>query len=58
MKGLMSMAPVEAVKQQEASDDVNDAMKVLFSKLDEAIDDIENGRVLTEEELWAEIDAI
>ncbi len=52
------MAPVEAVKQQEASDDVNDAMKVLFSKLDEAIDDIENGRVLTEEELWAEIDAI
>lgn len=58
MKGMMSMAPVEAVKQQEASDDVNDAMKVLFSKLDEAIDDIENGRVLTEEELWAEIDAI
>lgn len=58
MKGMMSMAPVEAVKQQEASDDVNNAMKVLFSKLDEAIDDIENGRVLTEEELWAEIDAI
>lgn len=54
----MSMAPVEAVKQQEVSDDVNEAMKVLFSKLDEAIDDMENGRVLTEEELWAEIDAI
>ena len=26
--------------------------------VDEAIDDMEAGRVLTEEELWAEIDAI
>lgn len=52
------MLSVETVKLQEASNDVNAAMKVLFSKLDEAIDDIENGRVLTEEELWAEIDAI
>ena len=37
---------------------VNDAMGVLFTKLDEAIDDMENGRVLSEEELWTEIDAI
>lgn len=55
---MMSMAPVEALKQQEASNDVNEVMKILFSELDEAIDDMENGRVLTEEELWAEIDAI
>lgn len=33
-------------------------MNVLLSKLDEAIDDLENGRVLTEEELWEEIDSI
>lgn len=52
------MTLVEAVKLQETSNDVDAAMKVLFSKLDEAIDDMENGRVLTEEELWAEIDAI
>ena len=37
---------------------VEEAMNVLFSKLDEAIDDLENGRVLTEEEFWAEIDAV
>lgn len=58
MKGMMSMPPVEAIKLQETSNDINEAMKVLFSKLDEAIDDMENGRVLTEEELWTEIDAI
>lgn len=52
------MAPMEAVKSHEISNDVNAAMEILFSKLDEAIDDMENGRVLTEEELWAEIDTI
>ena len=35
-----------------------DAMDVLLSKLDEAIDDMENGRVQTVEEAWAEIDAV
>lgn len=37
---------------------VDSAMNHLFSLLDEAIDDIENGRVLTEEEAWKEIDEI
>lgn len=37
---------------------VCNAMDFLFSKLDEAIDDMENGRVLTEEEAWKEIDEI
>ena len=32
----------------------DDAMQALFSKLDEAIDDVENGRVISEEELWEE----
>lgn len=33
-------------------------MNLLLSKFDEAINDLENGRVLTEEELWEEIDSI
>lgn len=50
-----------ATKKIEAATDsytINDAMNVLLSKLDEAIDDLENGRILTEEELWEEIDNI
>lgn len=39
-------------------DNTADAMQTLFSKLDEAIDDMENGRVILEEEMWAELDAI
>lgn len=51
---------MEAAKQTNTNSSlsINDAMNVLFSKLDEAIDDMENGRVLSEEELWEEIDAI
>ncbi|MCM1136787.1 MAG: hypothetical protein NC400_14585 [Clostridium sp.] len=37
---------------------INDAMNVLFNKLDEAIDDMENGRVQMIEEAWEEIDII
>lgn len=37
---------------------IDDAMNVLFNKLDEAIDDMENGRVQTIEEAWEEIDSI
>lgn len=50
-----------AAKKIETATDsytVNDAMNVLLSKLDDAIDDLENGRVLSEEELWDEIDNI
>ena len=35
---------------------VDNAMGMLLSKLDVAINDVEMGRVLTEEEFWAEID--
>ena len=41
-----------ATKKIEAVTDsytINDAMNVLLSKLDEGIDDLENGRVFTEE---------
>ena len=45
-------------KNSETLDSVDSAMNLLFSKLDEAIDDMENGRVLTIEEAWKEIDEI
>lgn len=57
LKERMFMTSIEAIKLKETSNDTNVAMEILFSKLDEAIDDMKNGRVLTEE-VWAEIDAI
>jgi len=49
---------MEAIQVAKNAYTINDAMDVLFSKLDEAIDDMENGRVISEEEMWAELDAI
>lgn len=49
---------MEAIQVTKNAYPIDDAMNVLFSKLDEAIDDMEAGRVISEEELWAEIDAI
>lgn len=44
--------------EQSLSYQAGDVMKDLLGKLDEAIDDMEQGRVQTIEEAWAEIDAI
>lgn len=52
----MGEAQATAINKDAYS--VEDAMNVLFSKLDEAIVDLENGRVISEEELWEELDAI
>ncbi len=52
------MALTEAVKTRENSYTVENAMDALLLKLDEALDDVEHGRVLDEAELWAEIDEI
>ena len=49
------MALAQATKSRETTYTINDAMDVLLSKLDEAIDDMENGRVQTVEEAWAEV---
>lgn len=49
---------MEAIQVKKNTYTINDAMDVLFSKLDESIDDMENGRVISEEEMWAELDAI
>lgn len=37
---------------------IDDTMDVLFGKLDEAIDDMEHGRVQTIEEAWEDVDRI
>lgn len=50
------MSAVQATKAYQ--DNIDEAVNVLVSKLDEAIDDLENGRVLTEEEMWAELDKV
>ncbi len=52
------MTTAAATKTAETSYTIDDAMEVLFKKLDEAIDDMENGRVQTLEEAWKEIDSI
>lgn len=49
---------METIKVIKNAYTINDAADALFSKLDEAIDDMENGRVISEEEMWAELDAI
>ncbi|MBD5445511.1 MAG: hypothetical protein HDR29_08175 [Lachnospiraceae bacterium] len=52
------MEVMQGIKSQNISDTLNDEVVVIRSKVDDAIDDVENGRVISEEELWAEIDAI
>lgn len=52
------MTPTQAVKSTSPQNTAKDAMTVLLAKLDEAIDDMENGRVQTVEEAWKEIDAV
>jgi len=52
------MDAVEANLNFDNSYVVEMSKQILFQELDEAIDDMENGRVLSEEEVWAEIEAL
>ena len=52
------MEAMRSINHQDMGNTLDDAMQILFSKLDDAIDDVENGRVISEEELWKELDAI
>lgn len=52
------MEAMRSIHHQDMGNTLDDAMQVLFSKLDYAIDGVENGRVISEEELWKELDAI
>ena len=52
------MEATRSINNQDSAYTLDDAMQVLFSKLDEAIGDVENGRVISEDELWEELDII
>ncbi len=52
------MALTEVVKTAESTYTINDSMNVLLGKLDEAIDDMETGKVQTIDEAWDEIDRV
>ena len=52
------MSTAIATGTVENASSIDDAMEVLFGKLDEAIDDMENGRVQSIEEAWKEIGSI
>ena len=54
---FMATLPVQT-KPKSILYTLNDAVEIIFSKLDEAIDDLENGRVFTEQDVLEEIDAI
>lgn len=52
------MANVKANKRQKEAYLIESLKTAVFVKLDEAIDDIENGRVIAEDEMWEELDKI
>lgn len=57
-KGWSLMEAIRSINNHDMTNTLDDAMQVLFSKLDDAIDDVENGRIISEEELWKELDTI
>ena len=48
----------ETNKSNNFTYDENTKMKLLLKTLDDALDDVEQGRVQTLEEAWVEIDAV
>jgi hypothetical protein len=52
------MELVQIRKTNNTKYTLDDAMNILLSKLDGAIDDIEQGRVQSIDEAWKEIDSI
>jgi soluble cytochrome b562 len=52
------MELVQIKKTNDTKYTLDDAMNILLSKLDDAIDDIEQGRVQSIDEAWKEIDSI
>lgn len=57
-KEAVNMALAEVTKFTDNRMTVNDAMDELLSKLDVAIDDMEQGRVQPIDDAWKEIDRI
>ena len=52
------MEAVHSISDHDAANTLDDAMQVLFSKLDDVINDVENGSVISEADLREELDAI
>lgn len=48
---------MDAIKQKEVDTALEKDIKYLFSMLDEALADYREGRVLSEEDFWAEYDS-
>lgn len=56
MKVERGMFMAVAVRKHDDSYSAEETINILYDKLDEAIDDMENGRVISEEELWEELE--
>lgn len=52
----MGIVNIAVSKEEAYSNDYT--VNTIFSKLDEAISDLENGKVLSEDEVWKDLDAI
>lgn len=52
------MDAVQTVRKSDERYTLDDAANVLFSKLDSAIDDMENGRVISAEDMWKELERV
>ena len=57
-KELMFMPQTFTRSVGQTEKNLNTSIELLFQKLDEAIDDIEAGRVQTIDDAWKEIDAL
>ena len=55
---VIRMEAVQAVRKSDEKYTLDDAVNVLFSKLDAAIDDMENGRVISAEDMWKELERV
>ena len=55
---VIGMEAVQTVRKSDERYTLEDAVNVLFSKLDSAIDDMENGRVISAEDMWKELERV
>lgn len=55
---VIRMEAVQTVRKSDERYTLEDAVNVLFSKLDSAIDDMENGRVISAEDMWKELERV
>lgn len=55
---VIRMEAVQTVRKSDERYTLDDAANVLFSKLDSAIDDMENGRVISAEDMWKELERV